>query len=181
MKRDEIENQLKIMSDFLKMEFLEGLLKKGAGIEEKKFICQKLGELYAGRNMFAEATKNMDKAAEAAIAAREKIDLYLKEIDLAIRAGNYFLVDEILRKIMGLANAAQKLEIKQNVKNFYIKQAEIFEKTGRRGNALKVYEIVAGLADESEKKPIIEKLLFLYDRLGKIREGTLMRERLAKM
>lgn len=172
--RQEIEGKLKGMTDFLKMEYLESCLKYHRDFDAKKFCNLKLAELYEGRSMFSEAARNMSSMAEMAATFKEKIQAYMKETELWIKAARYDLADDAFRKALASGNMKEKEEMKKAIKQLYKKQAEVYEKVRRNANALKIYEKLLQMADEDEKPEIKKKLLELYKILGKIREYTIL-------
>lgn len=176
--RGEIEQKLNVMSDFLKMEYLESCIKQFREFDVKRFCSMKLAELYEGRNMFSEAARHASAAADMATTFSEKIHAYMKETGLWIKAGHYERADESLRKGLSSANTREKFEMKHAVKNLYKKQAEAYERAARNSNALKVYQKLLELSDDAEKRGIKMKLLVFYEKLGKIREYTLLKNQL---
>ncbi|MEK6820672.1 MAG: hypothetical protein AABX71_03090, partial [Nanoarchaeota archaeon] len=135
--RGEIENKLGLMSDFLKMEYLESCLKQHVDFDVKRFCNTKLADLYETRNMFSEAARNMSAVAEISSTFREKMNAYIKEVELWIRAGYYDRADEAFRKALACGNLREKEEMKTAVKELYKKQAEAYEKANRNSSALK--------------------------------------------
>jgi tetratricopeptide (TPR) repeat protein len=175
----EIQERLKTMSDFLKIEYLEECLKMHFGFEIKRFCNLKLSELYEARMMFAQAAKNMSAMAEMALTYKEKIESYMRETELWIKAGMYERADESFRKALASGNNIEKEEVKYRIKEFYKKHAQNYEKLSKNANALKVYEKLLQMAiTDSEKLEIKKKLLYFYGKLGKIREYTLLKSQL---
>lgn len=180
--RQEIETKLNQMSDFLKMEYLEACCKQKREFDIKRFCNMKLAELYEKRNMFSEAAKNASAAAEMAATFNEKMQSYMKEVELWIKAGYYENVDGAFKKALASGNAKEKEEMKNALKGFFKKQAEAYEKALRRENALKIYNRLVELAsNEQEKLEVKRKILDLYKSLGKIREYTVLRDQLDKL
>ncbi len=171
----QIENKLKIMSDFLKMEYLEECARQNIDLNIKKFCNQELSRLYAERNMFSEAAKNMSSVAEMALTYKEKIQFYLSEVELWVKSGDYDMAEEAFGKALACGNSREKEEIKKIIKELYLKQALMHEKANKNSNALKIYEKLLHMADDKEKLEIKKKILSLYGKLGKIREYTLLK------
>lgn len=176
--RGEVEQKLGMMSDFLKMEYLENCIKQHRDFEIKKFCNLELAKLYAGRNMFLEAARNAASAAELAATFKEKIAAYMQETSLWIKAGHYERAEESFRKALASGNSQEKFEMKRAIKELYKKQALVFEKSGRNANSLKVYQKMLEISDDSEKLEIKKKLLDLYKKLGKIREYSVLQAQL---
>ena len=176
--RQEIENKLKTLSDFLKMEYLEECARQKIDINIKKFCSQELSKLYEARKMFPEAAKNMSSVAEMSSTYKDKMQAFIAETCLWIKAGNYEIADEAFQKALACGNTKEKQEIKNEIIGFYKKQAEEFEKINRNSNALKIYEKLLHLVEDSEKLEIKRKILPLYTRLGKIHEYTILSQQL---
>lgn len=172
--RGEVEQKLGSMSDFLRMEYLESCIKQNRDFEIKKFCNQKLADLYAGRNMFLEAARNAAAAAELAATFKEKVQAYIKETELWIKAGQYERADEAFRRALASGNTQEKFEMKRAIKELYKKQALAYEKAGRNANALKIWQKLLEISEETEKLEIKKKVLELYKRLGKIREYSVL-------
>ena len=83
----------------------------------------------------------------------------------------YHQVDEALKKAMHDANAPERAEIFITIKEFYRKQAEIFEFNRKKNHAAKIYEkLLAMDISNIEKKELKARLLGLYENLGMIKE-----------
>ncbi len=170
MQKHEIEEAIKNEGDFVKIDHLTRLLKERIPTDIRKFVYLKLGEIYERRYMFVYAAESHDKAAENSIAYAEKRKYFTKEAELFIKAGEFFRADEAVKKAMRETNTAEKNEIQASIKNFYKTQAESFEK-GRRSNAIKIYEKLLEMdITDLEKREVKEKLIKLYESLGKVKE-----------
>jgi hypothetical protein len=177
-KRD-IEAKAGKMSDFLKMEYLESCLKKKLGIDVDKFCYTELSKLYASKNMYSEAGKYMSAAAEICATLKEKIQIYVNEAELWIKAGIYDRADYALRKaIEEVVVEREQKEIINTIKGFYKKQALEYERTNKNSGAAKIYEKLISLSDHAEQIELKRKLLVLYERLGKIREYMVLKKEL---
>jgi len=176
----EIEAKLKTMSDFLKMEYLEECSKQKIDLTIKKFCNQELAKLYEARKMFPEAAKNMNSVAEMAVTYKDKVQAYMAEIGLWIKAGSYELADESLQKAVACCNAREREELKKTVIDVYKNQALAHEKANKNSNALRIYEKLLHMTSESEKLEIRKKILPLYKKLGKIHEYTVLNEQIGK-
>ena len=176
----EIETKFNTLSPFLKMEYLEECSKQNSDLNIKKFCCQKLAELYEIKSMFSEAAKNMSSLADMAVTFKDKINCFLKEIELWIKSGQYELADETYKMALAIGNTHEKEDIKKAVKELYKNQSLNFEKTNKNANALKIYEKLLHLVEEREKLEIKKRILPLYKKLGKIHEYTVLEEQLGK-
>jgi len=175
--RQEIEAKASGMSDFLKMEYLEACIKNTNSIEAKKFCHSELARLYEAKNMFLEAARNMSSMAEMAITFNDKMQAYIKETELWIKAARYDDADEAFRKALASGNTKEKEEMKSAIKELYKKQALAYEKANKKGSALKIYEKLFSISSDLEKEEIKNKLLYFYEKLGKIREYNMLKSK----
>jgi len=171
-EKKEIEDKLKLLSPFLKLEFLEKKLKQTETFDVKRFIHLKLAELYEEKRMFIEAARNIENAADIAITFREKREEYMKCLKIYIKAGDFQKTDIVFAKALSCGNEEEKKKMKEERKEYLREEAERLEKEGKNNNALKVYEVLFRILNEEEKIKLKEKLIFLYEKLGKIREAN---------
>lgn len=168
---NEIKQKLSFMGDFLKMEFLEEVLRKISDFETKKFIHLRLAELYENGKMFKEAAKHIVACSDISVTFKDKLNLLAKATRLLIKSKDYKLVDQITKKAFSIGTETENKDFKILIKDLYIRQAKFYETTGKRNYALKCYEKIFSLdLNQKEKKEIKQKLIELYERLGKIKE-----------
>ena len=172
MSKIEIENFLKDKGDFVQIDHLTRfLLDKGLPIDKRKFICQKLSELYEKKSMYGEAAKMCNNVSMASTTFVEKMRVHVKEAELYIKAGMFREVDEAVKKAASEANTAQRNEIHAAVKEFYKRQADVYEKSRKIGNAVKLYEKLLEMnISDSERQQVKQRLMPLYEKLGKVKE-----------
>ena len=171
MRKEEIEQFLENKGDFVRIDHLSRFLKDNLTMDIKKYVAIKLGELYDKKLMFSEAAKMYDIAAIFSIPFAEKIKYYTKEAELFIKTGAFDRADEAVRKAMVEAKEKERAEIYVSIKEFYKKQAQIFEKENRRSNSLKIYEKLLEMnLSGTERGEVKEKLLSLYEKTGKLKE-----------
>lgn len=169
--KEEIDKHLQGKGDFVRIDHLTEILKQNLPFETKKYACVKLADIYEGKGMFIDAAKVYESLGIAAVAFNEKIKYYLKETELLIRSGEFDRADMAMKKATGLGNASEKNEIYLAVKEFYKKQAGVYERELRRNHAAKIYERLLEMKiSDGEREEIKEKLLKLYEKLGKVRE-----------
>lgn len=169
--RGEIEARASKMSDFLKMEYLENCLKRFSDIEILRYCYAELSRLYEKNIMYHEAIKYIEKFQEVCISQREKIQAYIREIELLVKGGYYERVNFAYSKLLEIASPKELIEIENKIINMYKSEAEKFEKANKNALALKVYERLARAVKDSEKPEIKNKILILYKKLGKVRES----------
>mgnify|MGYP001580822667 CR=1 FL=1 len=177
MRKEEIEKALEGKGDFVRIDHLSSFLNENLSADIRKFVCLKLAEIYEKKSMFTEAAKMYDTAAICAISFSDKIKYYVKETELLIKGGVFQRADEAMRKAMTDANASERAEVYFVLKDFYKRQAEIYEKELRRNNAVKIYEKLLEMnISDTERREIKEKLLKLYEKLGKIKEYCILKK-----
>jgi len=171
----EIEAKLKLVGgDLVKIEYLENCLKQIPLPNDVARFCHiKLAELYKAKLMLTLAVKHTDNAAECATTNKDKIDLYLKEISLMIKVGDYLMLDKPFKKAIAVANNSEKELIKSHLKAEFFTQASEYEKKGNNRKAAEIYERIMDLSvvKDDERRDIIKRLATLNNKLGKIREA----------
>jgi tetratricopeptide (TPR) repeat protein len=172
MSKVEIENFLTGKGDYVQIDHLTRFLAdKQVPTDKRKFVHTKLAEIYERRGMFAEAAKMYNNVAIASVVFGDKIKAYTQEAKFYIKAGMFELADEAIKKAIGEANSSERINLQANIKIFYKQQAEIYEKQNRRSNAVKIYEKMLQMRLFEPDRPMIkEKLLGLYEKIGKIKE-----------
>ncbi|RLG12605.1 hypothetical protein DRN73_01970 [Candidatus Pacearchaeota archaeon] len=167
----EIKKELENKGDFIQIDYLTKLLNQKVSQQVRRFIHEKLEEIYEKKTMYIDAAKICNNLAIESIAFSEKRRYHLKEAGLYILAGKFNETDEAMKKAMREANASEKIEIFITIKEFYKRHAKLLETKRKKNSALKIYEklLKMNLSDR-EKKEIQEKILELYENLGKIRE-----------
>ena len=177
LSKSDIESQLIGKGDFVQMDYLNKLLKQKIHRDTKKFICLKLIEIYNKKNMFNDVAKMYEAIASISIAFSEQIRNNLKATEYYIRAGFFDKADYSMRKALNEASAVERNEINFIAKDLYKRQAEEYERTLKRNHAAKIYEklLEMNITDE-ERKEIKEKLMELYEKLGKFKEYNTLRK-----
>ena len=177
MTKSEIEGELANKGDFVQIDYLTNFLKETMTRDMKKFVFAKLAKLYEKIGMLEEAAKNHSNAALISIPFSEKINHYVKEAELYIQAGNFEKADDARKKAMSQANSAEKEEIYFTIKDFYKKEAEAYERKLKRAHAARVYEKLLEMRiSDSERKEIKEKLLDIYEKLGRTKEYMILKK-----
>jgi len=172
MGKAEIENFLKDKGDFVAIDHLTRLVKeKEIPTDRKKFVYLRLAKLYEKSGLLKEAAKMYNNAAIISIAYTEKIENYVKEAEMCIKAGEFEAASEATKKAMGEGNVSQRAEVFVKIKQFYKDQAEVLVKAGKNGNAARIYERLLQMnISDVEREEIKSKLRPIYEKLGKIRD-----------
>ena len=171
MTKSEIEQALQNMGDYVKMDNLNRFLKQSLALDKKKFVYEKLAEIYEKKGMFTSAAKMHNFIALCTIAFSEKIRHYVKEAELYIKAGAFIDADEAVKRALSEANIMEKENIHKSIKEFYKKQGEAYERDMRKAQAIKLYEKFLQMnLDSVERDEIKKKLMILYEKVGKLNE-----------
>lgn len=169
--RRDIEQRLSKLGDYVKIDYLSSCLKKPLDFDTRKFVLLKLAEIYEQKNMFSDAAKMIQIAANINTTAQSQINDFIKAGGLFIKAGNFDLADSMFEKAFAYGDTIQKVMVKNAKRGMYKKQAELYLKNDKRKNAMLAYERLFELdLSPLEKREVHEKLLKLYESLGKIRE-----------
>jgi tetratricopeptide (TPR) repeat protein len=169
--KKEIEEKALKMSEFLRMEYLENCLKKFTDVEILRYCYAELSRLYERNVMYTESIKYIAKFQEVAISPRDKLQAYVREIELLIKSGSYDRVEYCYNRLFQIVNPKELFEIETKIIALYRGEGEKFEKTNKNSLALKVYEKLLKLVKDSEKLDVKKKLFGLYKKLGKVRES----------
>ncbi len=171
LSKSDIEEKLYGKGEFVQIDYLNKLLRERLHRDTKKFVYLKLIEIYERLKMFNDVAKMYEGLADISIAFSEKIKYFVKATEHYIKAGYFNQADYAVRKAMGEANATERGEIQFAVKDFYKRQAEIYEKELKRNSAAKIYEKLLEMnITDSERKEIKNRLMELYEKLGRLKE-----------
>ena len=178
MQKHEIEQELEGRGSFIQIDHLNQFLKEPLTMDMKKFVYLKLAGLYEKISMLTEAAKIYDNIGMISIAFTEKIKHFVKEAELYIKTGSFDRADEAMRKAMNQANSIEKENVYSSIKDFYKKQAEVYEKELKRNHAVAIYEKLLEMKiSDMERREIKERLLELYEKLGKRKEYLFLEKR----
>jgi len=175
MSKSEIEKELKGKGDFIQIDYLNRFIAQKPPLHEKKFAFMKLIEIYQEKKMFNDVGKIYKNLSMLALSSQERVDYLIKETKAYIQGARFDEADSVMRRAMDEVPIVKKSEIYEDIKRFYLLQAETYEKENKRNHAVKFYEKVLSLKiSEQEKSEIKGKLLALYDQLGKFREHSVL-------
>jgi tetratricopeptide (TPR) repeat protein len=178
MSKSEIERELNGKGDFIQIDYLTRFIAQKPALHEKKFAFIKLIEIYQGKGMFNEIAKIYSNLAILSTSPQERIDFLVKETKSYIQGGRFDEADVIMRRAMDDVTIVKKADIYEDIKNFYKKQADVYEKEAKRNHAIKVYEKILGMkVTDAERNEAKKKLLELYEKLGKFKESSAMNHR----
>jgi tetratricopeptide (TPR) repeat protein len=178
--KKEVEAKANSMSDFLRMEYLELVLRKLNDPEVNRYCYQELSKLYERRSMYTEAIKYLGKLKEVCILQRERFDCLLKEVDLFIKSGAYDKADLGFKEAIKELNEKDRFELRRKVVEMFKKEAEKFEKGNKSLGALKIYEKLVNYVTDNEKIDVKKKMFVCYKKLGRVRESIELERELAR-
>lgn len=171
MTKSEIEKEISSKGTFVQIDYLTRFLKEPLTMDMKKFIYLKLGEVYERINMFKEAAKMYENMANFSITFVEKIKHHMRSVEAYAKGGDVVGGEDAMKKAMSQANSVQREEIYQQTLRIYKAQADTFEKSMKRTNAVQIYEKLLEMRiGEMERGVIREKLRVLYENLGRRKE-----------
>ena len=176
MHKNEIVETLEGKGDFVKIDYLTRYLRMMPPLEMRKFASLKLAEIYLGKEMYIDAAKMFRNVAMNSLTFRDKQDYYSMETKAHILAGKFDESDKSLKRALAEGNSREKQEIYGKIIAFYMDVAEKLDKRLRREKASKIYEKLYRMRLSDEEKEVIkEKLLELYEKLGKRNELEFLR------
>ena len=172
MTHSEIESVLGGLGDFVQIDHLLRFLREPEITSEmKKFNYLKLARIYEKKGMFFDAAKSYSNAAIYSLKDAEKGSFCVKECESLISGGFFEHVDKTIQKGYANMTSEERAWIYNKIKELYRKQAENYESQLKRSNAVRVYEKMLELRlSDFEKKEIKERLMGLYEKLGKKKE-----------
>ncbi len=170
MTKSDIEKEVSKWREYVQIDNLTRFLKTNPGIpvDVKKFVNQKLGEVYEKRKMFFDSAISYEKVADLCVLRQEKVKNFLKAVNCYIKSGYFDRADETAKKCLRESSSLERAEILKFLKEFYKQEAERGIKENKRSNTIKVYERMLEMNSIPipEKTEIKEKLLKLYLTLG---------------
>lgn len=177
--KTEVEAKLSKMGDYVRIDYLDRILKSNSPMEVKKFAYEKLSGLYEDKGMFSEAAKNMNSLADISSTFKDKIQRFMKTTELFVKADKYMEAETAFNKALACGDAQEKEAMKKELKNFYFRQAEAYERSQRSNRALSVYEKMLTMKiSEEELIKVKKKMLPIYSKLGKVQEYFKLKKRM---
>jgi tetratricopeptide (TPR) repeat protein len=179
--RKEIESKFADMSDYVRIDYLSSCLKNQLDFDTRKFVLVKLAGLFEAKGMYHDAAKAMKSAAEINTNAPNKVNDYVKSIELFIRAGDYDMADVMLKKVTPLLSVSKSAEIEKSVRDIYRIQARASVEKNKRKQATLAYEKLLSFdLDPVEEEDVQNKLLELYEKVGDISQYNKLKKKMFK-
>jgi tetratricopeptide (TPR) repeat protein len=171
MHKQDIDSFLEGKGDFVKIDYLNRYIKSMPPIELRKYAYLKLAEVFTKKEMFVDAAGAFRNAAVNSVAFREKQENYLNESKSYVSAGKFDESDKALKRAMDEGNQKEKDKLYAETLEYYRNEAKKLESKGKPGHLVKLYEKMMRMKfPENEKDEIRNKLLHLYEKLGKVKE-----------
>ena len=175
--KQEIEDVIKGKDDFVKISYLNRYLRQVDSMEMKKFILLHLATVNESRGMYNDAIKNVASAGDISLTYREKRELYMKEVALWIKIGEFMMAEKAFHKVLGYTNDIERIDAQELYENTFRAIGKNFIDEGKYRKALDVYEKLISITKVSRRKnEVKDKLLEVYEKLGKIREYNRLRD-----
>lgn len=169
----EVENKLKlILSDLSKISYMESALKADVTFDVKRFLYDKLAEIYLKRKMVDRAALAISKKVAITTTIKEKVSAYLQAGDLFAKAGKVIDSEYMFNKAILESSQQEKEGIREKMKSVFLRESEILEESGKKASCLVFYEHLLGMGlSFDERNKIKQKLLLVYKALGKFSEA----------
>ncbi len=176
MHKNEVLEALEGKGDFVQIDYLTRYLRIMPPLEMRKFASLKLAEIYFRKEMFIDAAKMFRNVGMNSLTFKDKQESYLKEAKTYILAGKFEDSDKALKRALTEANSREKQELYNKIVAFYMEIGEKYDKNLKREKASKIYEKLYRMRLSDEEKEVIkEKLLDLYEKLGKRAEADFLK------
>ena len=176
MKKQEIEDFLEGKDDFVVIDHLTRLIKEQPPIDVRKYAYLKMARIYLNRSMFIDAAKMFRNAAINSVKFSEQQENCMKEAKCYLRALKFDDATNALKKAFAEANQDQRNNMYKGFIEYFKKVGEDYEKQNLPGKTTKVYEkLIRMKITDEDKEEVKEKLLNLYQKLGKTKEYNFLK------
>ena len=169
--RRDVEEKLKTLGAFVKIDYLTSCLKQPIDFDTRRFVLLTLSGIYEKRGIFLEAGKLLRHASDINPTEMGKKQELVKSAELFVKGNNFDEADTSFKKALIIAGVSEKRNLDLSRKNMYKKYADECLTRDKRRQAVEAYERLLSIdLDAGEKEDIKKKLIGLYEKLGKIRE-----------
>jgi len=179
--KEDILNQIKDKSDDIKLELLDKIVKKMENDQETRknaFIL--MTDIYIKRLWWNNAARAYLNAADLAKTFDDKKELFFKAGELFVRTGDYFTAEDTFRKALILAAKRDRQDTWNKILGVYMSYARELESKRMQTKAISVYNKILTLNLPVENaNQIRDKMADLYEKIGKPREATMIRQQKA--
>jgi len=179
--KEELLNSVANKSDEIKLENFEKIVKNPEfDAETRKNAFLAMVDIYIKKMWWNNVAKAYNNAADLAKTFSEKQDLFFKSGTYYVRADDYFTAEDTFRKSIVLAPKKDRISILNKVYEVYINLAKEYENRRMQTKAIAVYNKSLTLNLPLEKaNEIRERMAVLYEKIGKPREATWIRQQKA--
>src|SRR3989344_7886815 len=152
MTKSEIEREISKWGDYVQIDNMTRFLKVTLHIpiDIKKFVHQKLAEVYERRRMFLEAAKNYEKIIELCTSPSEKRKICFKTVETYINSGNFEKAETLAKRMIEEGGKMERMEVTNYLKEAYTKEIDRATKEKRRRNVIRIYERMLDMGIYSE-------------------------------
>ncbi len=163
-----------------KIEYLEAESKKGLLPEVKKEAMIMIGKMYEEKKWWNNAAKHYQIASDLTVTDFEKKPLFFKTGEMFIKADDYFSADDAFRKAIVICSEREKKELLRKMFDIYLNIARNYESEKKQTKAIMVYNRLLSLPGFpfEEGQRVREKLVGLYDKIGKPFEANQVRNQI---
>jgi len=174
--RQEIEDSIKGKDSLIKIDYLKRYLRQADSMDIKRFILLNLAAANESRGLLNDAVKNVASAGDISITYREKRELYMKEVSLWIKVGDFIMAEKAFHKAISYGSELERVEMQSLYEDTFMAMGKNYEDSGKFRKALEIYERLSQMTKTANRKlETREKLLHLYGKLGRIREYNRMK------
>jgi hypothetical protein len=169
--RREVESKLVSMSDYVKLDFLQKCLDKTLDFDTRKFVLETLAGIYEDRAMFREAARLLRNSSEINATQMQARQALMRSCELFIRSGEFEESEISFHRALSHAELSEKARMQMKKKSMYMFYAQECLDKEKRRHAMLAYEKVMRMnLDGDERLELRERLMDLYDKLGKVKE-----------
>jgi tetratricopeptide (TPR) repeat protein len=178
----DMRSKLSTLSFELKIEYLENMLKRIMLPNDVKYSASKtLADLYLQKGWIASAAKAMERAAETVTTYEAKKEVYMNIGMLYVQAMEFIQAGDAFKRAMDAAAPGERVALQKKIRQAWMNEAERMEKGSRRPKALEIYDrLLRSTNDYYEQEVLMKKIMFLYEKLGRIKDSIGIREALKK-
>lgn len=182
ISESDMRTKLSTLSYELKIEYLENLLKQIILPNDVKYSASKiLADLYLQKGWISSAAKAMERAAETVNTYEARKEVYMNVGMLYVQAMEFVSAGDAFKKAMDAAAPGERVALQKKIRQAWMSEADRMEKGSRRPKALEIYDrLLRTSNDYYEQDMLMKKIMFLYEKLGRIKDSIGIREALKK-
>ncbi|MAG07718.1 hypothetical protein CMI46_02785 [Candidatus Pacearchaeota archaeon] len=171
ISKQEVESAIAGKDDFIKIDYLNRYLKRADSLEMKRFLLLHLAAANENKGLLNDAIRNVSAAGDVSITFREKRDLYMKEVALWIKIGDFMMAEKAFHKALGYGSEIEKVDMQNLYEDSFRAIGKSYMDGDKLRKALEIYEKLFAITKVNRRKmEVKEKLLELYEKLGRGRE-----------